>query len=667
MSCSLRLACIALCVATAGLTFPGRSGCAEPPQPDKAAPGAGAVVKERAKKPKSPRREAEEAIRRALAQPVSIDFEETPLEDVAAFLQESRRIPVLLDFRALEDVGIRPDAPVSLRVSDISLRSALRLMLRQLDLTCVVRNEVLMISTPEEAEQWDVARVYPVGDLVGRTISTGEIGYDFDSLSNLITTCIRPSTWPDGNHYMPEVDFGSVGAVVFTQTDEAHAEVASLLAALRSIARQTAEGKTPDPILFDRYWPEPPAYELIRKALSRKVSLDLNKAPIDDVIDHLRKITGINIVLDRGALEDVNVPEDALVSIEAADVPLRSALGLILGELDLSYQIWDEVLLITTPEEAEMRLTIGIYPIEEMVGCRDNPRWRGYGGDLLEELIIHCVEPKTWDKVGGVGSLCDADFEHINALVITQTRDMHQKVAEFLTGLRSIARQTAEDEDVDPIEPLKQAFNKIPLHEPAPSALSKKVSFDFTETPLGEVAKFITETCGIECRLDRRPLNAARLSANTSVSLRVSGVTLRSALALMLEELDLTWVVQDKVLLITTLGERESRLTLEIYPVSDMVTFRDQDGKLWEDYGSLTQVITRELSGAWDQSGGGAGWIAGGTFGGAKILIVWQTDRVHEEIAELLEELRELASQASDNGRPPRRNSYYGGWGGGFF
>jgi hypothetical protein len=40
---------------------------------------------------------------------------------------------------------------------------------------------------------------------------------------------------------------------------------------------------------------------------------------------------------------------------------------------------------------------------------------------------------------------------------------------------------------------------------------------------------------------------------------------------------------------------------------------------------------------------------------------------VHEEIAELLEELRELASQASDNGRPLRRNRFHGGWGGGFF
>ena len=38
-----------------------------------------------------------------------------------------------------------------------------------------------------------------------------------------------------------------------------------------------------------------------------------------------------------------------------------------------------------------------------------------------------------------------------------------------------------------------------------------------------------------------------------------------------------------------------------------------------------------------------------------------------DEIAELLEELRELASQASDNGRPLRRNRFHGGWGGGFF
>ncbi|HUE71967.1 MAG TPA: hypothetical protein VMP01_13860, partial [Pirellulaceae bacterium] len=48
----------------------------------------------------------------------------------------------------------------------ISLRSALRIMLGELKLTYVIRDEVMQITTPEDAENQLVTKVYPVGDLV---------------------------------------------------------------------------------------------------------------------------------------------------------------------------------------------------------------------------------------------------------------------------------------------------------------------------------------------------------------------------------------------------------------------------------------------------------------------------------------------------------------------
>ena len=54
------------------------------------------------------------------------------------------------------------------RVQGISLRSALRLMLRRIDpeLTYSIQDEVLMITTKEAAAENLVTRVYPVADLV---------------------------------------------------------------------------------------------------------------------------------------------------------------------------------------------------------------------------------------------------------------------------------------------------------------------------------------------------------------------------------------------------------------------------------------------------------------------------------------------------------------------
>ncbi len=65
---------------------------------------------------------------------------------------------------------------MTLDVDSVSLRTALRLMLRPLDLTYVVQDEVLMITTVEVASQEIVTAVYPLGDLLLPAQSTGASG-----------------------------------------------------------------------------------------------------------------------------------------------------------------------------------------------------------------------------------------------------------------------------------------------------------------------------------------------------------------------------------------------------------------------------------------------------------------------------------------------------------
>jgi hypothetical protein len=345
----------------------------------------------------------------------------------------------------------------------------------------------------------------------------------------------------------------------------------------------------------------------------------------------------------------------------------------MLRQLDLAYQIWDEVLLITTPEEAENRLTIGVYPVGDLIAPGDRPPWVASGADILLELITAHVEPTTWDIARGPGSISRVDTENLDVLVISQRRDVHEQVVAYLARLRRLVEQARSDPASDPIERLKRFFDGVPLHQPPPAALAKEVSFDFHRTPLVRVAEFITERCGIRCRLDERALEDAGLTPETKVTLHVSGITLRSALELLLDQVDLTWVVQDGTLLITTPEAVEQRVTFDIYSVGDLVTFRDQRGNLWEDYDYLVEAITYNVSPyRWDNLDKDKPRLAAGTFAGQKILMVWQTDRAHEEIVQLLRELRNLAAQAPEGERPPRRDrydygGYYGRMGEGFF
>ena len=72
---------------------------------------------------------------------------------------------VEIDQRAVEDSGLTIDVPVAKTLKDISLRSALKLILRDLGLTYLIEDEVLQITTPEEAETRLITVVYPVKDL----------------------------------------------------------------------------------------------------------------------------------------------------------------------------------------------------------------------------------------------------------------------------------------------------------------------------------------------------------------------------------------------------------------------------------------------------------------------------------------------------------------------
>ncbi|HET6879421.1 MAG TPA: VWA domain-containing protein [Pirellulales bacterium] len=108
----------------------------------------------------------EEAILAALDEKTELDFAEQPLSDVIDYLKQRHDIEIQLDQKALTDAGVGSDTPITRSIKGITLRSALKLILSELDLTYLIRNEVLMITSKTEAESMLTTRVYPVADLV---------------------------------------------------------------------------------------------------------------------------------------------------------------------------------------------------------------------------------------------------------------------------------------------------------------------------------------------------------------------------------------------------------------------------------------------------------------------------------------------------------------------
>jgi hypothetical protein len=109
---------------------------------------------------------SEAKILSALDEPTDIDFSEQPLSDVIDYLKQRHGIEIQLDKKALTDAGVGSEVPITRTVTGITLRSALKLLLGEFDLTYVLRNEVLLITSKTEAETMLSTRVYPLADLV---------------------------------------------------------------------------------------------------------------------------------------------------------------------------------------------------------------------------------------------------------------------------------------------------------------------------------------------------------------------------------------------------------------------------------------------------------------------------------------------------------------------
>jgi hypothetical protein len=109
---------------------------------------------------------SEKIVEKALLTQVTLDVVETPLNEVAEQLARQLDINVLVDQKALNDVGIDPAMPVSCKVTNLPLRFALGELLRPLDLTWIVYNGALSVTTPEEAMARLTTRVYDVSTLL---------------------------------------------------------------------------------------------------------------------------------------------------------------------------------------------------------------------------------------------------------------------------------------------------------------------------------------------------------------------------------------------------------------------------------------------------------------------------------------------------------------------
>lgn len=102
-----------------------------------------------------------------LQQRLDIEFIETPLKDVIDFLQDTTGIQFVLNQKRMEEAGVNIDTAITKNFQQVRLGTFLDLMLDELELVYVERDEeLIIITTREDAAATMTVRVYDCRDLL---------------------------------------------------------------------------------------------------------------------------------------------------------------------------------------------------------------------------------------------------------------------------------------------------------------------------------------------------------------------------------------------------------------------------------------------------------------------------------------------------------------------
>lgn len=213
----------------------------------------------------------------------------------------------------------------------------------------------------------------------------------------------------------------------------------------------------------------------------------------------------------------------------------------------------------------------------------------------------------------------------------------------------------------------KQAFYPAltKREEKLEAALRADTEANFPEIPLSEVMTYFSELHNVPIVIQRTDLKDINLTVDEPIDVKLTDLSLKNALIQILDPIDLTFVVDRDLILITSKQKAAQMLKTRVYPVGDLC----RSGP--DDYQVLADAIRDANLGDWkweavqSASGGFGGGVgperrhvinqAGGTISEVPVsqsLVISQSYHAHNAIVELLTQLRQArAAQMGSTGQ----------------
>ena len=351
------------------------------------------------------------------------------------------------------------------------------------------------------------------------------------------------------------------------------------------------EPKTVDPV------------RLLPAQLAAPATVQFKDSSLTDVVKWIREEQKIGVTLDGKALADENI----LLSEPVTDRLENSPLYLLLDRLrtlGLGWYMDDGMLHITTITSAEGSLATVPYNLGHLIDA-------GYEGRALSETIVTSTNPTSWDENGGQGGVVLLG----DVLFVRNTAAVQREVAGLLAALRKHGRRTLTAD--------------APQHAILRQKLEQNVTVNLKETPLADAIAEIARQAQADIRLDHAELRKSGVRERIPVSLELADQKLKVVLGALLAERNLTWILRDGALWITSQEEADSTMKTAVYDVRDLC--RDEG-----ESNALEGAIVSQAQGPWDVDGG----IGTISFARPGVMVVSHTENQLAEVLGLLENYR---------------------------
>jgi type II secretory pathway component GspD/PulD (secretin) len=124
--------------------------------------------------------------------------------------------------------------------------------------------------------------------------------------------------------------------------------------------------------------------------------------------------------------------------------------------------------------------------------------------------------------------------------------------------------------------------------------LDQPIHFGFRDTPLGEAIESLSKLSAIPIYDDKLALQEASINLNHPLTMDCNGLSMKSALNILLGQIRLTYVIRDQSLIITTLDKAKANFKQVVYPVADLIV--PVDNNPLPEVNDLTAILQKHLN-----------------------------------------------------------------------